>query len=719
MLLHVARRRGIPEAALVQGIPHPLEHLRNKHERIGWDEFRTLLDNAALFFSEEEFERVTVEATRSIWMRPFLVIGRLLYNPVDSFGFFAGGPKSVGGRLYTCVDSTLEQVAPDALVLDLRLKPGFAPHALFLAGTRAVVAATPQIFGYPAAHVTMHEIERGARYEIELPSGGGALAGLRRALSYPYAAWASARELREAHELLHEQHQSLKAEVRRREELEALERDGEAKLRELTETMSDIFWLASASGEFLYVSRSYEELTGRPPPPRCGSGAWLEGIHPDDRERVRRLLAERDPEQVLEVDHRILTPSGEVRWMHSRTFPIRDPEGNVYRYAGCAVDVTERRRMQADLQERIDELARSDRDKDEFLAVLAHELRNPLAAITNAGRLLLEGNAPDAARLHATIERQAGRLSRLVDDLLDVARITQRRVELRRERVDVGRVIRNSLEAVRHQIEQAGLELLLEIPDRGPTVDADPVRLEQVVSNLLSNAVQFSKPGGTISVGARREADEVVIRVSDDGAGIPSERLSRIFEGIRRPSGAPPHSGLGMGLRIVRQLVELHGGRVSASSDGVGRGSQFTVALPSVDGWATRPAPEPRAPRMRSRRVLLIDDDPDVAETLEQIIRSWGHDVRVAPDGPTGLATAREHRPEVVVIDIGLPGMDGYTVASVIRGEPEVRDATLIALTGYGRPRDRERAKRAGFDFHLTKPDVHAPLRELLARESI
>ncbi len=368
-----------------------------------------------------------------------------------------------------------------------------------------------------------------------------------------------------------------------------------------------------------------------------------------------------------------------------------------------------------------DALRDADRRKDEFLATLAHELRNPLAPMRNALHALrMAGpDAPTAGRLHAMMERQVNHMVRLVDDLLEVSRITRGRIELRMEQVDLGAVVRAAVETSRPLIDAGGHELRIVLPAEPVTLRADPVRLAQVVGNLLNNAAKYTPRGGHIRLEARLCGNEVELEVRDDGVGIPQEMLGKVFELFTQVdhTRAAAQGGLGIGLTLVRHIVELHGGRIEASSPGQDRGSTFRVRLPVVQG--PRPAAaaeEPRGlARVPSRRVLVVDDNVDAAESLGLLLRFLGAEVQVAHDGPSALALLDSFEPELVLLYIGMPGMDGYQVAARVRALPSQRHTVLIALTGWGQSEDRERSRAAGFDEHFVKPVDISTLQSLLA----
>jgi len=362
----------------------------------------------------------------------------------------------------------------------------------------------------------------------------------------------------------------------------------------------------------------------------------------------------------------------------------------------------------------------SNRAKDEFLAMLAHELRNPLAVIGNSCWVLerVDSPSPEAVRIRSMIARQTTHLARLLDDLLDVARITSGRIEMSRGPIDLREVVTQAVEAQRHRLESKRQALDVALPEVPARVDGDAVRLQQVVGNLLDNAAKYSPVGATISL--RLEVDDdVVLRVRDDGAGIPSDRLESIFELFQQasPTLARTEGGLGIGLTLVRRIVELHGGTVRAASDGLGRGAEFTVRLPrrAMPAAADPPAPPPAS--SLARRILVIEDHPDGREALTVALRLAGHEVLQAALGEEGIALALARRPDVALVDIGLPDVDGYEVCRRIRHELG-HALRIFALSGYGQPQDRERSAHAGFDAHLVKPVPQERLRQLLAEPS-
>ncbi|HSK76429.1 MAG TPA: chemotaxis protein CheB [Thermoanaerobaculia bacterium] len=398
-------------------------------------------------------------------------------------------------------------------------------------------------------------------------------------------------------------------------------------------------------------------------------------------------------------------------------------------------DITTRKDLERALNQRVEELAAADRSKNEFLALLAHELRNPLAPLRNAVEVLENPGADRAAaeRARDMMRRQIQNMARLIEDLLDVSRITRGEVRLRRERIELAVFLERAVGLIRHLVEARGQKLALSLPPEPVYLDADPTRMDQIFGNLLNNASKFTPSGGHLWVTAELAGDgreapgEVVVRVRDDGAGMAPETLPRVFDLFMQEERSYDRAGggLGIGLTLVRRLVELHGGSVEAHSEGLGKGSELVVRLPVSLQRTPEPKPEPdgdtagstAAPGATSpRRILVVDDNEDSAESLALLLRLRGHEVKVAYNGPEALDTAGSFYPEAVLLDIGLPGLDGYQVASRLRQRPRNAKALLVALTGYGQEDDQRLAREAGFDHHLTKPVDPQVIYELLAR---
>jgi len=402
---------------------------------------------------------------------------------------------------------------------------------------------------------------------------------------------------------------------------------------------------------------------------------------------------------------------------------LRDPAGDPIGFAHLTrdldgpADLAERaRRAEADLAE-------TDRRKAEFLAMLAHELRNPLAPMLNATQILrLRGDCREtAARMRAMIEQQVRHMARLIDDLLDVSRITRGKITLRLEGTDLADVAARAVEVARPLMEASGHALTVALPTRPLRVQGDPTRLEQVLTNLLNNAAKYTDAGGTVRLAVDRDGEQAVIRVRDSGIGIDPPMLPRVFDLFTQADCTLDRSrgGLGIGLTLVRSLTLLHGGTVQARSGGLGQGSEFIVRIPALpDPAAPDPAgaPDPAAGAGAGRPVLIVDDNVSAATSLAMLVDLWGYPNLVAHDGPRALELAGSHLPAIVLLDIGLPGMDGYEVARRLRTTPGLERALVVAMTGYGQEEDRRRSREAGFDHHLVKPVDLDALEKLLAR---
>jgi signal transduction histidine kinase/CheY-like chemotaxis protein len=395
--------------------------------------------------------------------------------------------------------------------------------------------------------------------------------------------------------------------------------------------------------------------------------------------------------------------------------PERDDQGRVVGYVAAILNITDRKRVE-------EALRLADRRKDEFLAMLAHELRNPLAPIRNSTQVirLLGTTDPNVQRATELVERQVQHMTRLVDDLLDVSRITSGKIKLQKEPVELAAVVARAVETARPLIDARRHELAVTLPREAMPLDADPTRLAQVIANLLTNAAKYTEEGGHIRLTVERQGGTAVVGVRDDGVGIPREMLASVFTLFTQVDRtlARSEGGLGIGLKLVKSLTELHGGTVEARSEGPGKGSEFVVRLPVL---RTPQAPEAgKADRTAQghsppRRVLVVDDNVDAAESLAMLLRVGRHDVRTAHDGPTALRVAEAFRPEVMLLDIGLPRMDGYEVARRLRGQAVMKGVLLVALTGYGQEEDRRKSQEAGFDRHMVKPVQYDALMSLLA----
>jgi PAS domain S-box-containing protein len=448
---------------------------------------------------------------------------------------------------------------------------------------------------------------------------------------------------------------------------------------------------------FLYANTAAATVMRKPAAEIAGRAVLdLMPLAWDDRERFQMYIEALETGEVREME-RHSAADGNLAWYHIVASPL---DGDL---AIWFADITRRKQ-----QER--ELVEADRRKDEFLATLAHELRNPLAPIRQAAKILRNENVTDAQRRWSNnvIERQVQHMSLLLDDLLEVSRITHGTLQLRKEQTDLHSIVSAAVETARPLIDERRHQLVIEVPAQ-LEVNADPLRLAQVLSNLLTNAAKYTDPHGRIRVGAAQNGDELVISVEDNGIGIATEDLSKVFGMFAQLRGAQDHAsgGLGIGLALAKGIVDLHGGRIEVASAGAGKGSRFTVHLPNLvtvvkSKTVTRVATNGHA--AVSRRILLADDNRDAAESLALILQLEGHEVQLAHDGLAALRSFAEHKPDVALLDIGMPKANGLDVARQIRATPDGRNVLLIAITGWAQDADKEQSRAAGFDHHLTKP---------------
>jgi len=497
----------------------------------------------------------------------------------------------------------------------------------------------------------------------------------------------------------------------------------EAKFRIITDAMPQMVWSALPDGYHDYYNEQWYRYTGMPPGSTNGTG-WNDVFHPDDRARAwdawRDCLASG---KVYEIQYRLRHHSGVYRWVLGRALPVRDHFGGITRWMGTCTDIDDQKRAE-------DELRRLGVRKDEFLAMLAHELRNPLAPISSAAQLLMLG-AADPQRVQKSagvIQRQVRHLTNLVDDLLDVSRVTRGLVQLDRRVIDLREVLHGAIEQVRPAIEARGHRLALALPPAPLPVHGDRTRLVQVVANLLANAAKYTPPGGHLGLTLRLENGQACITVSDNGIGMAADLLPHVFELFVQAERTPDRAqgGLGLGLALVQRIAQLHGGSARARSGGLGQGSTLTVCLPATGEQAHDSAPLPAgAPETLPPpagaslpTLLLLDDHVDGAQMLGALLRARGFEVTIAHDGASVLRLAQARHFDVYILDIGLPGMDGYELARRLRASADTAPARLLALTGYGKAEDRQRALDAGFDHHLVKPvDLPALLALLAERD--
>jgi PAS domain S-box-containing protein len=511
--------------------------------------------------------------------------------------------------------------------------------------------------------------------------------------------------------------------IERKRAEEAL-RASERLHRAIGESIDYGVWVCAPDGRNTYASESLLKLVGLTQQ-QCSDFGWRDVLHPDDAERT--LAAWKECVRTggkWDIEHRFRGVDGQWHPILARGVPVRNERGEIEHWAGINLDISHLKETEADLREREGALREADYNKNQFLAMLSHELRNPLAPITNS-LFILDHAAPgsdQARRAQAVIGRQVRQLSRLVDDLLDTTRISRNKLPLQRRRHDLNQLVLRTLDDHRPQFETHEVRLELCPAPEPVFVDGDENRLAQVVGNLLQNAVKFTGPGGTtsVSVGTDTVAKRAVVRVRDTGVGMAEEMLARLFQPFAQADTSLDRSqgGLGLGLALVKGLVELHGGDIEAHSAGLGQGAEFTVLLPlAVEDARPELALHSSVPAPGGhRRVLIIDDSVDAADTLREALELCQHEVEVAYNGPSGIAKAREHQPDVVICDVGLPGLDGYEVARAFKADETLRSVYLVALTGYALPEDLAKAQEAGFDRHIAKPPSLEMLEQTLAR---
>jgi PAS domain S-box-containing protein len=436
----------------------------------------------------------------------------------------------------------------------------------------------------------------------------------------------------------------------------------------------------------------------------------------DEEDRILAQL--RAGDRVYHFDTVRVRSDGQPIHVSLTISPIRDEAGRVVGASKIARDITERKLAEERTYALLAQLKEADRRKDEFLATLAHELRNPLAPLRNMLEVMRRGGNGDLIeQVRPTLERQLGQLVRLVDDLMDVSRIARGKLELRKERVELASVIHQSAEVSRPLAESAGHELIVSLPREPIYLYADPARLAQVFGNLLTNACKYTEPGGRIWVAAARQGGDVVVSVKDTGVGIPPDKLGSVFEMFNQIDRSLERSqgGLGIGLTLVKRLVEMHGGSVEAHSKGTGRGSEFVVRLPVLLEEARPETPTAEPAPAAARRILVVDDNRDAATSLALLLQLTGNEAQIAFDGLEAVEATAAFRPDVILLDIGLPKLNGYDACRRIREQPWGRGVMLVALTGWGQEEDRRQSKEAGFDHHMVKPVDLAALTALLA----
>jgi PAS domain S-box-containing protein len=499
-----------------------------------------------------------------------------------------------------------------------------------------------------------------------------------------------------------------------RKRVEHALRQTEEQFRTLADNMSQFAWMADDQGWIFWYNRRWYEYTGTTLDQVKGWG-WTRVHHPEHVERVvSRIQRSWDSGEPWEDTFPLRGKDDEYRWYLSRANPIRGADGRVARWFGTHTDVTNQLEAEEALRE-------AGRRKDEFLATLAHELRNPLAPMRNMLEILKQSdNEPVLLqKARETMERQLTQMVRLVDDLLDVSRITRNKLSLQRQPVDLESIVTQAIETCRPLLDRNRHELDVTLPQAPIWLNGDAVRLAQVFGNLLNNACKYTPAGGRISLVARVEGEDAIVSVKDNGVGIPKRMLSNIFDMFTQVDRSLERStgGLGIGLTLVQQLVKMHDGQVEVSSDGPGQGSEFTVRLP-LGAILPDELPEPQASPSVSapghRRILVVDDNKDSADSLAMLLKLTGHDSHVAHDGLQAVELAERLRPGVIVLDIGLPRLNGYDACRRIRETAWGGEVVMIALTGWGQEEDRKRSKEAGFDYHIVKPVDHVELMRLL-----
>jgi PAS domain S-box-containing protein len=482
----------------------------------------------------------------------------------------------------------------------------------------------------------------------------------------------------------------------------------------------DFVFVFDLGKRFIYANEALLHMWGKSREEALGRNCLELGYEPWQAERhegeIGQVVATRQP-----IRGEVPFTGTNGRRVYDYIFaPVMGDDGEVVAVAGTARDVTERQQAEQAIRDQAQRLEEADRAKDEFLATLSHELRNPLAPLRNSLALLRMARNPDAssAPVHEMMERQVNHLVRLVDDLLETSRIGRGTFTLRKERVELAVVVRNAVETCDPLVKTAKHHLAVALPGQALWLDGDSVRLAQILSNLLDNAAKYTEDGGEISLDAQREGETVAIAVRDNGMGIDAQTLPRLFEMFTRGGNTTRRAqgGLGIGLALARRLALMHGGSLEARSDGPGKGSEFILRLPlAAELPAQVAAPSEAHAAVSQKRILVVDDNRDAADSLGMVLKFLGADVRIARDGPEALQAFDTYQPSVVLLDIGLPGMDGYEVARTIRSRFAGRKTAIVALTGWGQDSDRRQAREAGFDHHLVKPAEIGALQMLLA----
>lgn len=511
----------------------------------------------------------------------------------------------------------------------------------------------------------------------------------------------------------------LSQDITKRKQMEQVLREREDDLNRAQAVGQIGSWRQDVQSNRLAWSDENYRIFGIPQDTPLTYESFLAAVHPDDRGYVdRRWKAGLDGEP-YDIEHRIIA-NGRIKWVREKAYLETDEQGKLLGGFGITQDITQRKLAELALQE-------SNQRKDQFLAMLAHELRNPLAPISNAVQILRMTQADNPALMKTTdlIGRQVSQLTHLVDDLLDVSRISRGKIELKKERIELANIIRQALEASQSQLDSRHHQLQLNLPQQQVRVKGDAARLTQVISNLLNNAAKYTNAGGHITISLTQQPDETsesgheaIIRVKDNGRGMEPEELAHLFEMFYQVDQTLDRSegGLGIGLYLVKCLVEMHGGYIEAFSNGRGAGCEFVIHLPCLVAQATPTGGETPAQPVpaNAKHILLVEDNPDVADSMVMLLELLGHSVILSGNGKEAVNIALTEKPDIILMDIGLPGLNGYESCRAIR-EAGLEGAAIVALSGYGQKEDRRKAEAAGFDHHMTKPVDINDLESLLA----
>ena len=506
--------------------------------------------------------------------------------------------------------------------------------------------------------------------------------------------------------------------ITQRRQEEQRRAEGEARVRSVMDHVADGILTFDEDGAIETFNPAAERLFGYKAEEILGKNVKL--LLPDPFHSARRTYGGNGEAQIIDAGQEV-----EGRCKDGSTFPFEASVsefslGSRRYFTGIVRDITHRKRIERQMYEMMIELKEGDRRKDEFLAMLAHELRGPLTPLRNGLELLTrsDGNPDLLRQVRSSTQRQLGQLVRLVNDLLDVSRITRNKLDLRREPIEIALVVQQAIDQCALHAESTRQRINVALPSQPIYVDADPARLAQVFSNILHNACKYSEPGGSIEVIAALQDEQVVVKFKDTGIGIPSNKLKSIFELFMQVDRTleRSQSGLGIGLSLVKRLVEMHGGSVEAFSKGLGHGSEFVVRLPVVaQGHGVLTAESTTEPAGPSRRILIVDDNTDSAASLAMLLQLSNHETYTAHDGLEALKAAERLQPDVVLLDVGLPKLNGYEVCRRIRQQPWAKNIIIVAVTGWGQSEDQQKSKEAGFDAHMVKPADYAALMQLFS----